>query len=72
MTIRRGEVYQDTALGMITTPVDVVAETPKNFRCRARRKMKHPSRGWIPRGTVFLVPKDCVGFSSTRSERVEP
>ena len=57
--IRRGMLCTGNRMGTYDWPVDVLAETPTRYRIRTRRKTALP-RGWVPKGTIALVPKRAV------------
>lgn len=62
--MRRDHLPQDAARDgdddVVGWPVDVLGETPKRYRVRTRRKTCLPSRGWVEKGTIVLVPKAAV------------
>ncbi len=61
--MRRAVIVTGAGGGTINCwPVDVLKETPQNFRVRLRRKTKIGDRWW-PRGTVKLAPKFAVSFT---------
>lgn len=62
-----GESYiaLDGWAGRTRVPCEVVGETPKRYRVRLLESARMPSRRYVTRGEIILVPKSAVGPRSS-------
>jgi hypothetical protein len=69
---REGTLHLDGWAGRTRHTVDVIGETPKRYRIRAREGLQLPGR-WLAAGAVALVPKYAVTITAAlAAERAAP